>query len=68
MRYDTTQPRMTAFAPYDPETLEQRCFEIGQAPTWGEITFWLQLGYQVEVSNWNGQCYHTQQTYSKEDL
>lgn len=68
MRYDTTQPRLAIISPVDPLTCEQRTREIGQAYAWGEALFWLTLGYQVEISQWNGQFFETSQTFYPADM
>lgn len=66
--YDTAQPRVSVTSP-DREFLGDRTtFEVGQGNVWGEITFWLSMGYTCEVARWNGQVYKTDQTFTKADL
>lgn len=66
--YNTTQPRVCIISPADPETYEQHTRELGQGNTWGEATFWMCLGYAVEVSHWDGQCFRDTQHFTAADL
>lgn len=66
--YDTTLPRVSVTSPVNPETYEQSSREIGQGSLWGEVCFWLSLGYIAESAVWNGQRFVTHQTYSQADL
>jgi hypothetical protein len=66
--YDLTKPRVSVTSPVNPETYEQSSREIGQGTLWGEVTFWLSLGYIAEFAEWNGQRFATHQTFTQADL
>lgn len=57
MRYDTTKPRFTIFAPFNPEIVRARdSFETLNP---NEVKFWLSLrvGYTSKEYHWNGKIF-----------
>jgi hypothetical protein len=66
--YDITKPRVSVTSPMCPESYEQSTRELGQGTLWGEVCFWLSLGYTAEFAEWNGKVFATHQTFTQADL
>lgn len=68
MHYDINQPRISIVSPGN-EHGEQREQEIGQASSWNEAVFFMQVcDYRINVSHWNGRSYADNQYFTRADL
>jgi len=66
--YDPALAMVTIVSPTNPETLDVSARPIGQGTLWGEVSFWLSLGYIAEYAAWDGQRFVKHQTFTQADL